>query len=243
MQIFVANWKMHKTRPQAKAFLQALAPRIKNYPNAEIWIAPPFTALAELSANSSIKRGAQNFYPADQGAFTGEISAEMLKDVGVEFILIGHSERRTLFQETDALIHLKVKAALKHDLLPILCVGESLKEREAKEAFSVIENQIRQALKEVPPTKIVLAYEPVWAIGTGKSATVQMASEMHAYCRSILEKMWGQEWALKTPILYGGSVNQDNAKEFLKNPEIQGVLVGGASLEVEKFIQIIQGGV
>jgi len=180
-------------------------------------------------------------HEADEGAFTGEISARMLKDAGVQFVIVGHSERRRLFHETDAVVHLKLKKAFSSQLLPILCVGETLEDREARKTFDVLSHQLKTALAGTLPAELILAYEPVWAIGTGKTATPEIAQEAHHFCRGLLKKLWGEDHAAKTHILYGGSVTPETASALASQPDIDGALVGGASLDPAKFIQIIQG--
>jgi triosephosphate isomerase len=180
-------------------------------------------------------------YQADEGAFTGEISARMVKEAGAKFVILGHSERRRLFHETDATVHQKLKKAFSSHLLPILCVGETLEEREAGKTFDVLSHQLKTALAGLTPAEMILAYEPVWAIGTGKTATPEIAQEAHHFCRGLLKKLWGEEQAAKIHILYGGSVTPETAHALAKQPDIDGALVGGASLDAAKFIQIIQG--
>ncbi len=236
--IIAANWKMYKTGAEAQEFLTQIKGKIA--PSVKVFIAPSFTALPVMKSQE-IVLGGQNMHEAEDGAFTGEISARMLKDAGAKFVILGHSERRRLFHETDALIHLKLKKAISSQLLPILCVGETLEEREAKKTFDVLSTQLKIALDGVSPSEIVLAYEPVWAIGTGKTATPEIAGEAHQFCRSFLKKLWGEDHAAKIPILYGGSVTPETASALAKQPDIDGALVGGASLDAAKFIQIIQG--
>ncbi len=237
--IIAANWKMFKTGVEAKEFLNALKERLPK-PSVQVFIAPPFTAL-QAAEGTPFVIGAQNMHEAAEGAFTGEISAKMLKSAGARFVLLGHSERRRLFQETDARIHLKFKAAIASQLLPVLCLGETLEEREAGKTHDVLARQLTTALTDVTPAEFVLAYEPVWAIGTGQTATPEMAAEAHHFCRTSLAKLWGQEVAEKTAILYGGSVTPETAPALAAQSEIDGALVGGASLDVSKFIHIIQG--
>ncbi|MBS0648303.1 MAG: triose-phosphate isomerase [Verrucomicrobia bacterium] len=239
--IIAANWKMHKTGVETEEFLNTLNSQLLN-PPIKIFVAPAFTALSRASAiKSPALIGAQNMHEADEGAFTGEVSARMLKEAGARFVILGHSERRHLFHETDALIQKKLKKALTSQLLPILCVGETLAERETGKTFEVLTRQLKTALEGSAPAEIILAYEPVWAIGTGKTATPEMAGEAHQFCRDLLKKIWGEGSAIKTSILYGGSVTPENISGLAKQPDIDGALVGGASLDVHKFIQIIQG--
>jgi triosephosphate isomerase len=236
--IIAANWKMYKTGAEAQEFLAQIKGKIA--PSVKVFIAPPFTALPVM-ASKEVVLGAQNMHESEDGAFTGEISARMIKDAGAKFVILGHSERRRLFHETDALIHQKLKKAFSSGLLPILCIGETLQEREAGKTFDALSIQLKTALERLSPAELVLAYEPVWAIGTGKTATPEIAQEAHQFCRGLLEKLWGKDHAAKTPILYGGSVTPETAAALAEQPDIDGALVGGASLDAAKFIQIIQG--
>ncbi|HEY5235310.1 MAG TPA: triose-phosphate isomerase [Rhabdochlamydiaceae bacterium] len=236
--IIAANWKMYKTGAEAQEFLTQIKGKIA--PSVKVFIAPSFTALPMMKAQEVVL-GGQNMHEAEDGAFTGEISARMLKDAGAKFVILGHSERRRLFHETDAIIHQKLKKAIFSGLLPILCVGETLEEREGKKTFDVLSTQLKTALAGISPAELILAYEPVWAIGTGKTATPEIAQEAHQFCRDLLKKLWGEEYAAKTHILYGGSVTPETASSLAKQPDIDGALVGGASLDAAKFIQIIQG--
>jgi triosephosphate isomerase len=211
----------------------------------DVALFPPFTALAEVAAalaGGDITLGAQNFHPEDSGAFTGEVSLPMLLDVGVTRVLAGHSERRHVFGEDDAFVNRKVNAALRHDLLPILCVGETLAEREAGKTAKVVEAQVRAGLRGVPPERapdLSLAYEPVWAIGTGLNATPQQAGEVHALIRKLLVELL-KEGGRGVRVLYGGSVKPENARDLLKTPEVNGLLVGGASLKADSFVRIVR---
>lgn len=239
--IIAANWKMHKTGAEAENFLNVLKDELP-HPLVKILVAPAFTALSRASAaaqGSPIVIGAQNMHEAEEGAFTGEISARMIKEAGARFVILGHSERRHLFHETDALIHQKLKKAFSSQLIPILCVGETLEQRESGKTFDVLSRQLKTALEGSSPAELILAYEPVWAIGTGKTATPEIAGEAHQFCRNLLTQLWGKDQ--QTSILYGGSVTPESALALAKQPEINGALVGGASLDVHKFIQIIQG--
>lgn len=237
--IIAANWKMYKTGTEAREFLSQI--QGKTASSVKVFIAPSFTALPLLKGNSGIVLGAQNMHEADEGAFTGEVSARMLKDAGAQFVILGHSERRRLFHETDPVIHQKLKKATLSQLIPILCIGETLEEREAGKTFDLLTLQLKTALGGLTPSQLILAYEPVWAIGTGKTATPEIAQEAHQFCRGLLKKMLGQDFAEKTSILYGGSVTPETAPSLAKQPDIDGALVGGASLDAAKFIQIIQG--
>lgn len=239
--IIAGNWKMHKTIGQAREFIQKLAEALPPVAT-RIFIAPSYTAIqaaAEAASSTKIVIGAQNMHEAESGAFTGAVSASMLKDAGARFVILGHSERRQLFHETNPLINRKIKRAIAEGLLPILCIGETQKERDAKETKKILRLQLEECLKEISPTEIVVAYEPVWAIGTGKTATPEMAEEAHLLCREFLNTLWGKSTAEHLNILYGGSVTPETAFSLLKQPNIDGALVGGASLHVDKFIQII----
>ncbi len=241
---FIAgNWKMHKTIAESVALAKELAQALKGC-KEKVMIAPAFTALSEVSKaleGSSILLGAQNMGPEEQGAHTGEVSVLMLKDAGVKVVILGHSERRHSYMETDELINRKVALALKHGLEVILCVGETLEERESGTLESVISAQIEKGLAGVGAEameNVTIAYEPVWAIGTGKTATPEDADSVHAFCRSILEKLYGGKIAKATPIQYGGSVKPDNVAALMAKPNIDGALVGGASLKAESFAPI-----
>jgi triosephosphate isomerase len=250
--ILVANWKMHKTIEETKLFLEVLArdlsERTSDRGTGEIWIAPPFTAIAAAAQfireqGLTVRIGAQNVAGQPQGAFTGEVSAAMLKEVGASFCIIGHSERRTLFQENDALIHEKIRMALAQDLLPLLCIGESSVEREQGRVKEVLRSQLAAALRGLTSRdveKLCIAYEPIWAIGTGKTATPELAEEAHAVIRDFLVQEWGRDVAVKIPLLYGGSVKAENIVSLLKQPDIDGALIGGASLDPQLFVQLIR---
>ncbi|HNX69407.1 MAG TPA: triose-phosphate isomerase [Candidatus Omnitrophota bacterium] len=244
--LIAGNWKMYKTSAEAVALVQTLKAGVHPVNNVGIVICPPFTALSEVSkilSDTSIELGAQNMYSAPEGAFTGEISPTMLKDLRCRYVILGHSERRQYFKEDDILIHEKVKTALKYSLVPIVCVGETLAEREAKRHFDVVKTQFDESLGRLEKediAKVVIAYEPVWAIGTGKTATPDQAEQMHSYIRRLLNERYTQEVGNKIYILYGGSVKPDNTKSLMEKPNIDGALVGGASLKAESFVQIIQ---
>ncbi len=211
----------------------------------DVVICPPFTALSEVAevlSESDIGLGAQDMYWQEEGAFTGEISAPMLKDAGCRYVIIGHSERRQFFGETNETVNKKLKAALEHGLTPILCVGENLQEREANKTFEVIQNHIINGLQEISAElmlKTVIAYEPVWAIGTGKTATDQQAQEAHKYIRGLLRKSYGDDIAESVRIQYGGSVNPENIAGLIAKPDVDGALVGGASLKIDSFTAIV----
>jgi triosephosphate isomerase (TIM) len=244
-KIIAGNWKMYKTAKEAVHFIQQLQKLIPSS-KARILLAVPFTALtaaAEAAHTTSFAIGAQNVHEAVEGPYTGEISAHMLKEAGAKFTLIGHSERRRLFHESNLLIHQKIKRALSSGLTPILCVGETLVERSDGATEAVLAEQLEEGLGELSLDQLahlVIAYEPVWAIGTGKSASPQVADEAHLLCRNFIAKKWGSAAAEQLPILYGGSVKAENAAELLNQPNVDGALVGGASLDPAAFAQIIQ---
>lgn len=246
-KIIAANWKMNMTVSEAESFLADFRLEVEDVSGVEIVIAPAFTALPKLSellgGSQKIRLGAQNFYHEKSGAYTGEISATMLRELFVKYVIVGHSERRQIFGETDALINKKVLAAHASELKPILCVGETLAEREAGKEKEVLETQLRGGLADVSAEALletVIAYEPVWAIGTGKTATSAQAQECHAHVRAVLAELTDQATADKVRIQYGGSVKPANAKELLTQPDIDGALVGGASLEVRSFAEIVK---
>ncbi len=244
-KIFAGNWKMFKTYSEAVELVNGLNAGLKTNEGREYVVFPPSPYLREISslcAATPIETGAQNMYFENQGAFTGEISPVMVKDCGASFVLIGHSERRHVFHETDEEVNRKVKSALAHGIQPMLCVGELLEEREKSETVSVLNKQIRGAyagVEKAEAAKISIAYEPVWAIGTGKVATPEMAEEAHVSIRAIMKELYGDDIASSIPILYGGSVKPDNISGLIKMDNIDGVLVGGASLEVKSFLDII----
>ncbi|MCP5055096.1 MAG: triose-phosphate isomerase [bacterium] len=244
--ILAANWKMQKTVGEALAFAEGFLPLVKGAA-ADVVLAPPATALHALGQairGSNVALAAQNVNPEPKGAFTGELSTEMLADVGCSYAIVGHSERRTLFGETDAFVAAKAEALLAQNILPIVCCGESLEQREANETFSFVGGQIRQSLARIDKTRateIVVAYEPIWAIGTGKTATPEMAQDVHAMIRGVLGELFGADGeAIR--IQYGGSVKPDNVTELMSQADIDGALVGGASLEPESFSKIVNFG-
>lgn len=244
---FVAgNWKMHTTIAEARALVTAIVRASLELAQAEIVVAPPFTALAEarkILEGSSVQLAGQNLFWEEKGAFTGEISAPMLKDAGCQYVIIGHSERRQYFRETDADVNKKIKAALRHDLFPIVCVGESLEERERGETMLRVSRQLEEGLAGLSEKEfelIVIAYEPVWAIGTGRTASPEQAEQVHTFIREKLAFKYGKKRAACAIILYGGSVKPMNAYALMGEKNIDGFLVGGASLEAESFIQIAQ---
>jgi triosephosphate isomerase len=244
--IIAGNWKMNKTTVEARDLTQKLIPLISGVSGRDIVLAPPFTALqavAEVIKGTGIGLSAQNMHWEDKGAFTGEISAEMLLDLGCKYVIIGHSERRQYFGETDETVNKKLRQALNKGLLPIVCVGETLNEREAGKANEVIERQITGALKGVTAAemqKVVIAYEPVWAIGTGKTASPEQANEIHGFIRKKIEIAYGKEVAGAVRIQYGGSVTPENVSSLMAMPDIDGALVGGASLKPESFAALVK---
>jgi triosephosphate isomerase len=244
--IIAGNWKMYKNIKDAQDLVNVLNRELSDEESVDIVVCPPYTALAYLAdmlEASSIKLGGQDMYWIDEGAFTGEISGMMLKDAGCSYVILGHSERRQFFGETNETVNKKIIASLKHNLTPIVCVGENLKERESNETFKVIENHVRGALNGLEKSdvlKIVIAYEPVWAIGTGKTATPVQAQEVHKFTRGLLGKLYDQEVSDSVRIQYGGSVKPENIKEIIAQPDVDGALVGGASLNAESFTKIVK---
>ena len=244
--LIAGNWKMYKTGPEAEETARRLVELVGATTAVDVMIAPPFTALAEVARQiqgSPVALGAQNLYWEAEGAFTGEISPGMLKAAGCTYAIVGHSERRQYFGESDDAVHRKAKAALEAGLIPVICIGETESEREANKTFSVLDKQVRLGVEGLPlngPEAAVVAYEPVWAIGTGKTATKEQAQEAHAFIREKLGKVFGREMAAGLRILYGGSVKPDNAAALMNMPDIDGALVGGASLKPEIFAEIIR---
>ena len=244
--LIAGNWKMYKTTKEALGFAEAFKPLYKDAnADAQAAICAPFTQLAALKeafAGTGIKLGAQNMHYEGEGAFTGEISAGMLAEIGADYVIIGHSERRQYFAETDETVNLKVHKAFAAGLVPILCIGEVLAERDAGEEFSVVKKQLKGALEGLSAeltAKIVIAYEPVWAIGTGRTATPEQANEMCGYIRSELAELYGKAVSDQVIIQYGGSVKPSNASDIMNMEEIDGALVGGASLIAKDFMEII----
>ena len=243
--MLAANWKMHKTQRESTAFIREFAALVQPLNNVEVVVAPVFTSLstaAEAARGTKVQIAGQNLYFEKQGAFTGEISADMLKDAGASHVIIGHSERRRLFGDTDELVNRKLRAAITAGLTPIFCVGETLAEREAGETLAVLDRQVKVGLDGLTGDEIgslVIAYEPVWAIGTGKNATSAEAGEAHAHIRGRLRQWFGGNPADRCRILYGGSVKPDNIRELIGLPDVDGALVGGASLEVRSFFEIV----
>jgi triosephosphate isomerase len=243
--LIIGNWKMHKTVAEAVEFARELARGFTSMVDREVAIAPPFTALQALQAvlkDTPIALCAQDVHWEEEGAFTGEVSAPMLLDAGCRYVLIGHSERRRWFGETNEDVSRKAKAALRAGLFPVVCVGETLDEREADQTFSIIRRQLKEGLNNIPADDIrraIVAYEPVWAIGTGKTAALDQAEEIHDFIRQFLARIYGTDIAAGICILYGGSVNPDNAGSLVAQKDIDGLLVGGASLDAGSFRKII----
>jgi triosephosphate isomerase len=244
--IIAGNWKMHKTAPEAVELVKGLLSELSDVNQVDIVVCPPFTALESVSwilGDGPLKVGAQNMHWESEGAFTGEVSARMLLTIGCQYVILGHSERRSLFGESNAQINKKLKAALATPLIPIVCVGEQLTERERGQTEQVIRDQVLAAVDGLTAAQlspIVLAYEPVWAIGTGKTATPEQANEVHAFLRGLIEKRFEPALAREMRIQYGGSVKPDNAADLLGQPDIDGALVGGASLNASSFIAIVK---
>lgn len=236
---------MNTRANSALALARSVLEAVGEHPAVEVVLCPPsiyLSTVAEVLAGTSIELGAQDLYPADDGAYTGEINAAMLTDIGCRYVILGHSERRQLMGETDAMVNQKLHAALAGGLVPIVCVGETLEDREAGRTDQVVENQVRgslEGLDEVRAAGIVIAYEPVWAIGTGKTATKEQAEQVHAMIRGLLGKLFGNDIAAQIRIQYGGSVKPANAADLLAQPNIDGALVGGASLKGEDFAGIV----
>jgi len=243
--VIAGNWKMHKTAEEAAAYMRAFLPLVADVSGRAIVVAPPFTALAAVAGaarGTNVAVACQNLHHASEGAFTGEVSAAMVRGAGATYAIVGHSERRQHFGETDESARLKVRAALAAGLVPILCVGETLPEREQGLTFCVVERQARAGLFGLEAGQIagvVIAYEPVWAIGTGRTATPAQAQEVHAFLRGVLEGTAGPAAARAVRILYGGSVKPDNIDALMAEPDVDGVLVGGASLSPEAFARIV----
>ncbi|MGL4394319.1 MAG: triose-phosphate isomerase [Brevinema sp.] len=242
--LMAGNWKMHKTIAEGVAFVNELKTQVSEKADRGVLVCVPATmihAVAEAAKGSAVMVGAENMFYEEKGAFTGEISPLMVKDAGATFTLIGHSERRVIFGECDQMVNKKMKAAIAHGITPVLCIGESLEEREGGKLEAVLNTQIKGAFEGISAAdaqKVVIAYEPVWAIGTGKTASPQDADDAHAMSRKIVEGLYGASVANEMAILYGGSVKADNVDELMAMPNINGALVGGASLEVESFARI-----
>lgn len=244
-KVIAGNWKMNKDLNESQSLVSGIIDGLGSDDKCDVIVCPPFTSLSEVNSlikNTQIKLGAQNVYFEHDGAFTGEISVSMLKSVGCEYVIIGHSERRTIFGETDELINKKIKKALAGGLKVIFCLGESLAQREEGITNSVVENQLQKGLDGITPEElanIIIAYEPIWAIGTGKTATKEQAQEVHAFIRSYIFTKFSKESGEKIIIQYGGSVKPDNASSLLSQPDIDGALVGGACLKADSFLGII----
>ena len=243
---FIAgNWKMFKTVHEAVVYVKEFRSLVKDIEDVEIVVAPTFTAVhacAEAARNRRVGIAAQNLHWEREGAFTGEISGPMIKEAGAEYVIIGHSERRTLFGETDETVNRKVRAAIAANLIPIVCIGETLSEREAGATMSVLDRQIKAGFDAIPGEQVgalVIAYEPVWAIGTGRTATADQAQEAHAHIRQRLRQWFGGAAADECHVIYGGSVKPDNTKELVGQPDVDGALVGGASLDIKSFFEIV----
>ena len=243
--LLAGNWKMNTTIGEATQLAQAIVRSAADLVDREVMIAPPYTALADVADilhDSSVILASQNICWAGKGAYTGEISPPMLKDLGGTMAIIGHSERRHIFGESNELINKRVAGALEHEVIPVLCIGEKLDEREADRTMAVLEEQIRKGLAEITisdPSRMVIAYEPVWAIGTGKTASVAQAQEVHAFVRSLLASMFEKNIASQIRILYGGSVNPENVDALMGQEDVDGALVGGAALDAATFDRII----
>ena len=244
---FIAgNWKMYKTIREAVDFAKQLKNAQRGYDDRDVVIAPPFPALyavAEVLKESGIRLSAQNLHEKPEGAYTGEVSAGMLIDAGCEYVIVGHSERRTLFGEKNDVINRKLKSALSFGLRPIFCIGEILEEREEGRTFAVVEQQIKEGLNNLTTDDIrhlLIAYEPVWAIGTGKTATPEQAQEVHAFIRDVMGKAYGGDVSVDIAVIYGGSVNPGNIGGLMAQEDIDGALVGGASLDIDSFVRIIR---
>jgi triosephosphate isomerase (TIM) len=246
--IIAGNWKMHKTLGEAKSFLEEVDKLVPSKDKMESIICAPALFLEQLvqgSQNSEVEIGAQNMHFEENGAFTGEVSPVALADIGVKYVILGHSERREMFNETDETVNKKVLAAFKHKLTPIVCCGETLEQRESGKTNDLVGDQIKQALQGLEADQVkqtVIAYEPIWAIGTGKSSTSEDANEVCAHIRSVVAEQFSEEVANAVRIQYGGSVKPSNIKEYMAQPDIDGALVGGASLEASSFLQLLEAG-
>ena len=243
--LIAGNWKMFKSVQEAVVFAKELRPLVKDVQNVEIVVAPPFTALhavAEALRNTNVAVAGQDLHWERDGAFTGAISAAMVKEAGAELVILGHSERRRLFGDTDANVNRKVTAALSAGLTPILCVGETLEERDRNETLAVLDRQLKAALDAATAEQVadlVVAYEPVWAIGTGRVATAAQAQEAHAHIRGRIRQWFGADAAERCHVIYGGSVKPDNIADIVREPDVDGALIGGASLEVQAFADMV----
>jgi triosephosphate isomerase len=244
-KVIAGNWKMNMDLHQSQKLVSEIKNGLGKDSKAEVIVCPPFTSLGEVSSllkGTQIKLGAQNMYYNESGAFTGEVSADMLKSVSCEYVILGHSERRTIFNEPDVLINKKIKFALEKDLKPIFCIGELLEQRENNETMQIVSRQVEKGLEGVSAEQmknVVIAYEPVWAIGTGKTATPRQAQEVHSFIRGLVAKIFSLSIAENLVIQYGGSVKPDNSGELLSQKDIDGALVGGACLKADSFLSII----
>lgn len=246
-KVIAGNWKMHNDINQSLELVDEIKKLLEGKTlNCDVIVCPPFTSLTEISkrlVNSFILLGAQNMYYVSKGAFTGEISAPMLLSAGCKYVILGHSERRTIFNESDELINLKIKKAIEHELKVIFCVGETLSEREAEITKDVVQRQVEKGLEGISASQmkdIIIAYEPVWAIGTGRTATPEQAQEVHEFIRMLIKQRYSESVSANTIIQYGGSVKPDNARELLSQKDIDGALVGGACLQADSFLGIIE---
>jgi len=243
-KVVAGNWKMNMTDPGAVELVKHLKESLRSFNEVELVVCPPFTSLSSLSkilAGSNIGLGAQNLFWESSGAYTGEVSAEMLLSVGCKYVIIGHSERRQYFGEDNQSVNRKVKSAIERGLTPIVCVGERLEQREAGKTEAVVEDHIRGGFEELSSHEVdraIIAYEPVWAIGTGKTATPDQANEVHLFIRELIKELYDADLSSRTRILYGGSVKPENARSLIEQPELDGFLVGGASLKAESFAAI-----
>ncbi|MDR1891155.1 MAG: triose-phosphate isomerase [Puniceicoccales bacterium] len=245
--LIAGNWKMNVSSSDVGHLISEIHSGIANITRVDILICPPFTSIQAaknaIDKINNIFLGAQNFYPEKNGAYTGEVSAIMLRELGVSYVIIGHSERRMYFNEDDNFINRKVKCALGNSLIPVLCIGETIEQRRDSKEFDVIQSQLKHGLKDITireAEKLIIAYEPVWAIGTGETATPKIAQEMHAFIRNLLKEMFNTKVANAIRILYGGSMKADNAEELLRENDIDGGLIGGASLKATSFCDIIK---
>jgi len=247
-KIIAGNWKMNKTVSEALTLVEGIKTDLADCVDVEVVVCPPFTAIKSVSdalTDTQIKLGCQNMSDQDNGAYTGEISHTMLRELYVKYVILGHSERRSYYGETDLIVNRKVKKALANSLRAIVCVGETLEEREASQTEAVVEKQVRGSLADITAEQfeeVVIAYEPVWAIGTGKTATTEQAQEAHRFIRGIVADMVGEKAAKGLRIQYGGSMKASNAKELLAQPDIDGGLIGGAALDARSFIDIVNAG-
>lgn len=247
--VIAGNWKMNKTASEAREFVEAIREKIPTNDKAEAIICAPFPylpALVEATEGTEIKVSAQNMHFEDSGAFTGEVSPVMLKDIGVTHVVLGHSERRELFAETDETVNKKTRAAHAHGLIPIVCVGESLEQREANETVELVQSQVTAALKDLSAEEIaktIIAYEPIWAIGTGKTASSEDANEVCREIRNVIKELTSEETADNVIIQYGGSVKPATIDELLSQSDVDGALVGGASLEADSFLSLVEAGI